>query len=72
MFSTIDGQHQHITEWYKTHKKEKEKSKGGHSQEPYSKQHPIDLTGQSAQKKPPYQLHQVFLVLHWHPNSFPL
>ena len=45
MFSTVDGQHQRVTEWYKTHlKKEKEKSKGGRSQEPYSKQHPIDFS----------------------------
>ena len=73
MFSAVDGQHQRVTKWYKTHlKKEKEKSKGGCSQEPYSKQRPIDLTGRSARKKPPYQLHQVFSVLHWRPNSSPL
>ena len=73
MYSTVDGHHQRVTEWYKTYlKKEKEKAKGGRSQEPYLNQRPIDLTGRSARKKPPYQLHQAFSILHWRPNDSPL
>lgn len=60
-------------EWYKKYlKKQKLITKNGRSQEPYLNQRPLDLTGRSARKKPPYQLHQAFSVLYWRPNDSPL
>ena len=69
MYSTIDFQHQRVKNWYKQFLK---KSKDDRSQGPYQKPRTLDLTGRSARKKPPYQLHQAFSVLHWRPKNSPL
>ena len=69
VYSTFNGYHQRVVNWYKTYLKD---SKKNHSQGPYQKQHPLDLTGRSARKKPPYQLHQAYSVVHWRPTGSPL
>ena len=71
VYSTVDDWHQRIQNWYKEVRKTKN-SKGGRLREPYPKQRPLDLTGRSARKKPPYQLHQAFSVLYWRPQGSPL
>jgi len=71
VYSTIDRQHQRVQNWYKELLKTKN-SKGSHPQDPYPKKRPLDLTGRSARKKPPYQLHQAFSVLYWRPMDSPL
>jgi len=55
--------------WYKEFLKVSSKNR---SQAPYQKQRPLDLTGRSTRKKPPYQLHQVYSVIHWRPTDSPL
>lgn len=60
---------QRVENWYKEFLKS---SKNSCSQGLYQKQRRLDLTGRSARKKPPYQLHQAFLVLYWRPSNSPL
>ena len=69
VYSTVDGRQQRVTNWYKRFLKG---SGDGRSPGPYKKPHALDLTGRSARKKPPYQLHQAFSVLHWRPKDSPL
>lgn len=62
---TIDSRHQRVKNWYK----KVLKNTGSVT---YKKQHRLDLTGRSARKKPPYQLHQAFSVVNWRPEGSPL
>jgi hypothetical protein len=62
---TIDSRHQRVKNWYKNALKNT-------GSVPYKKQHRLDLTGRSARKKPPYQLHQAFSVVNWRPEGSPL
>jgi len=68
-YSTVNGQYQRVMYWYKEFLKASSKKS---SQGPYEKQRPLDLTGRSARKKPPYQLHQAYSVVHWRPMGSPL
>lgn len=64
--SIVDSQRQRVTNWYKELLKS---SKKGCSQGPYQRPRPLDLTGRSARKKPPYQPPQAFSILYWRPKD---
>lgn len=70
VYSTADCRHQRVVYWYKEFLKKSSKNRS--LTKPYQKQHPLDLTGRSARKKPPYQLHQAYSVIHWRPTGSPL
>ena len=66
IYSTVHSLHQRVMNWYKEFLKS---SKKGRSRRPYQRPRPLDLTGRSNRKKPPYQLYQAFSVRNWCPKD---
>lgn len=60
---------QRIVNWFK-----EERKKAKLLALPRSEVEPrvLDLSGKSKRKKPPYQLHQAYSILHWKPQDSPL
>ena len=60
---------QRIVFWYKEQRKKQKYSTISHAAPAKSV---LDLSGRSRRRKPPYQLHQAYLILHWRPKDSPL
>ena len=61
--------HQRITNWFQEVRK---KTNGPTLPPSRTESRTLDLTGRSKRKKPPYQLHQAYSILHWKPQDSPL